>query len=99
MLAIPFTDAPVGIQTNLFIEDGACARDWLAYLQTCSPPSHNRRGALIAAWSEGRPLGQRCDQEKTCLVFLCYGGGSATGSGRSRAGNTGCAGGCAQNRK
>lgn len=58
MLAIPFTDAPVGIQIILLIQSGAYALDWLDYLQTSSPLSHSRRVTPVATWSEGRPLGQ-----------------------------------------
>ncbi len=93
------TDPPVGIQTTLCIEEGGCVLDWLACRRSSSPLSHSRRLAPTATWSEGRPLGQRCDQEEICLVFPCYGGGSATGSGQARAGNMGRVASCAQDRK
>ena len=99
IFTIPFTDPPVGIQTTLCIEEGGCVLDWLACRRSSSPLSHSRRLAPTATWSEGRPLGQRCDQEEICLVFPCYGGGSATGSGQARAGNMGRVASCAQDRK
>jgi len=87
-LKIPFTNVWVGIQTIVQSRPDAFTLSFSGHLVSA-------RTILRHQTQNGR----KDDQEETCSAFLYYGGGSATGSGRTRAGNIGRTASCAQDRK